>query len=98
VGEALEVGMVGLNTGIVSNSAAPFGGIKASGLGREGGRVGIDEFLEYKYMTIPLVESLRTSGIAWPDSIATRPLSRPNASSGRPPRPLSATRGNCGIR
>jgi succinate-semialdehyde dehydrogenase/glutarate-semialdehyde dehydrogenase len=55
VGEALEVGMVGLNTGIVSNPAAPFGGIKASGLGREGGRVGIEEFLEYKYMAIPRV-------------------------------------------
>jgi succinate-semialdehyde dehydrogenase/glutarate-semialdehyde dehydrogenase len=55
VGEALEVGMIGLNTGIVSNPAAPFGGIKASGLGREGGRVGIEEFLEYKYMAIPRV-------------------------------------------
>ncbi|OZC57088.1 NAD-dependent succinate-semialdehyde dehydrogenase [Rhodococcus sp. RS1C4] len=53
VGDALEVGMVGLNTGIVSNPAAPFGGVKASGLGREGGRVGIDEFLEYKYMALP---------------------------------------------
>ncbi|MGW7688997.1 NAD-dependent succinate-semialdehyde dehydrogenase [Streptomyces asiaticus] len=53
VSEALEVGMVGLNTGIVSNPAAPFGGIKASGLGREGGRVGIEEFLEYKYMAVP---------------------------------------------
>lgn len=55
VGEELEVGMVGLNTGIVSNPAAPFGGIKSSGLGREGGRVGIDEFLEVKYMAIPRV-------------------------------------------
>ncbi|WKN60177.1 NAD-dependent succinate-semialdehyde dehydrogenase [Rhodococcus opacus] len=55
VGDALEVGMVGLNTGIVSNPAAPFGGVKASGLGREGGRVGIDEFLEYKYMAVPRV-------------------------------------------
>ncbi|MCD1145326.1 NAD-dependent succinate-semialdehyde dehydrogenase [Kocuria sp. LUK] len=53
VGEALEVGMLGLNTGIVSNPAAPFGGVKASGLGREGGRVGIEEFLEYKYMAVP---------------------------------------------
>ncbi|WP_138445417.1 NAD-dependent succinate-semialdehyde dehydrogenase [Sinomonas susongensis] len=53
VGEALEVGMVGLNTGIVANPAAPFGGVKASGLGREGGRMGIDEFLEYKYMAVP---------------------------------------------
>ncbi|WP_413249633.1 NAD-dependent succinate-semialdehyde dehydrogenase [Sinomonas flava] len=55
VGDALEVGMVGLNTGIVSNPAAPFGGVKASGLGREGGRVGIEEFLEYKYMAVPRV-------------------------------------------
>jgi len=53
VGDALEVGMVGLNTGIVSNPAAPFGGIKSSGLGREGGRLGIDEFLETKYMAMP---------------------------------------------
>ena len=55
VGEALEVGMVGFNTGVVSNPAAPFGGVKASGLGREGGRVGIEEFLEYKYMALPRV-------------------------------------------
>ncbi|MEB3372331.1 NAD-dependent succinate-semialdehyde dehydrogenase [Saccharopolyspora sp. S2-29] len=55
VGEAMEVGMVGLNTGIVSNPAAPFGGVKASGLGREGGRVGIEEFLEFKYMAVPRV-------------------------------------------
>ncbi|MFE1950087.1 NAD-dependent succinate-semialdehyde dehydrogenase [Streptomyces sp. NPDC059524] len=53
VGERLETGMVGLNTGLVSNPAAPFGGVKQSGLGREGGRVGIDEFLEYKYLAIP---------------------------------------------
>jgi succinate-semialdehyde dehydrogenase/glutarate-semialdehyde dehydrogenase len=53
VGEALEVGMIGLNTGIVANAAAPFGGVKASGLGREGGKVGIEEFLEYKYMALP---------------------------------------------
>jgi succinate-semialdehyde dehydrogenase/glutarate-semialdehyde dehydrogenase len=48
----LEVGMVGVNTGLVSNPAAPFGGVKQSGLGREGGKVGIDEFLEYKYTAI----------------------------------------------
>ncbi|MCW2610302.1 MAG: succinate-semialdehyde dehydrogenase / glutarate-semialdehyde dehydrogenase [Actinomycetota bacterium] len=53
VAERLEVGMVGLNTGLVSNPAAPFGGVKQSGLGREGGRVGIDEFLEYKYIATP---------------------------------------------
>jgi len=55
VGERLETGMVGINTGLVSNPAAPFGGVKQSGLGREGGRVGIDEFLEYKYLAIPVV-------------------------------------------
>lgn len=50
----LEVGMVGLNTGLVSNPAAPFGGVKQSGLGREGGKVGIDEFLEIKYTALAL--------------------------------------------
>ena len=45
--------MVGLNQGVVSNPAAPFGGVKASGLGREGGRVGIEEFLEVKYVGLP---------------------------------------------
>ncbi|GAB2713143.1 NAD-dependent succinate-semialdehyde dehydrogenase [Streptomyces bullii] len=53
VAERLESGMIGLNTGLVSNPAAPFGGVKQSGLGREGGRVGIGEFLEYKYLAIP---------------------------------------------
>ncbi len=52
VSERLESGMVGLNTGLVSNPAAPFGGIKQSGLGREGGSVGIEEFLETKYVAI----------------------------------------------
>src|SRR6266508_129104 len=50
--EALETGMVGLNQGIVSNPAAPFGGVKASGFGREGGREGIDEYLEVKYVAM----------------------------------------------
>ncbi len=50
--ESLETGMVGLNKGIVSTPAAPFGGIKQSGLGREGGRVGIEEFLETKYVAL----------------------------------------------
>ena len=54
VAEALETGMVGLNQGVVSNPAAPFGGIKQSGLGREGGSVGIDEFLETKYIGIAM--------------------------------------------
>ncbi|MCZ4578696.1 NAD-dependent succinate-semialdehyde dehydrogenase [Gordonia amicalis] len=51
---ALEAGMVGVNTGIVSNPAAPFGGVKESGLGREGGRVGIEEFLDMKYTATPI--------------------------------------------
>jgi succinate-semialdehyde dehydrogenase/glutarate-semialdehyde dehydrogenase len=50
--EALESGMVGINRGLVSNPAAPFGGIKASGLGREGGELGIDEFLEVKQIAL----------------------------------------------
>jgi succinate-semialdehyde dehydrogenase/glutarate-semialdehyde dehydrogenase len=54
VSERLESGMVGLNQGIVSNPAAPFGGVKHSGLGREGGSVGIDEYLEIKYVAVAL--------------------------------------------
>jgi succinate-semialdehyde dehydrogenase/glutarate-semialdehyde dehydrogenase len=50
--ERLEAGMVGLNQGLVSNPAAPFGGVKHSGLGREGGTVGIEEFLETKYVAV----------------------------------------------
>lgn len=50
--ERLEVGMFGLNTGIVSNPAAPFGGVKQSGLGREGGSEGIEEYLETRYVGI----------------------------------------------
>jgi succinate-semialdehyde dehydrogenase / glutarate-semialdehyde dehydrogenase len=50
VSEALEYGMVGVNQGVVSNPAAPFGGVKASGFGREGGFEGIDEYLETKYV------------------------------------------------
>lgn len=54
VADAVESGMVGINQGVVSNPAAPFGGVKESGLGREGGDVGIDEFLETKYIGIGL--------------------------------------------
>ena len=50
VAEALEYGMVGVNTGIISNEVAPFGGVKQSGLGREGSHHGIDEYLEMKYV------------------------------------------------
>ncbi len=53
VSERLETGMVGLNQGIVSNAGAPFGGIKHSGFGREGGAEGIEEYLELKYVALP---------------------------------------------
>jgi succinate-semialdehyde dehydrogenase/glutarate-semialdehyde dehydrogenase len=54
VADALEYGMVGINTGLISNAAAPFGGVKASGLGREGGHQGLEEFLETKYLCMDL--------------------------------------------
>jgi len=50
VGEALEYGMIGVNTGLISNEVAPFGGIKQSGLGREGSKYGIEDYLEIKYL------------------------------------------------
>ncbi|MGV0816603.1 NAD-dependent succinate-semialdehyde dehydrogenase [Martelella sp. AMO21009] len=52
VGEALESGMVGINTGLIANEAAPFGGVKQSGLGREGSKYGIEEYVEIKYLCI----------------------------------------------
>jgi succinate-semialdehyde dehydrogenase/glutarate-semialdehyde dehydrogenase len=52
--EGIETGMVGLNQGMVSNASAPFGGIKHSGFGREGGKEGIEEYLETKYVAINL--------------------------------------------
>ena len=52
--EGLETGMVGLNQGMVSNPAAPFGGVKQSGFGREGGLEGIEEYLETKYCALTL--------------------------------------------
>jgi succinate-semialdehyde dehydrogenase/glutarate-semialdehyde dehydrogenase len=52
--EKLQTGMVGLNQGMVSNAAAPFGGVKASGFGREGGPEGINEYLEIKYVAMAL--------------------------------------------
>jgi len=52
--EKLQTGMIGLNQGMVSNPAAPFGGVKASGFGREGGREGIDEYLEIKYVAMAM--------------------------------------------
>ncbi len=52
IGEALELGMLGVNTGLISTEVAPFGGVKQSGLGREGGRQGIDDYLVTKYMAL----------------------------------------------
>jgi succinate-semialdehyde dehydrogenase/glutarate-semialdehyde dehydrogenase len=52
IAEAIETGMVGINVGILANEVAPFGGIKQSGLGREGSKYGIEEFLEIKYLAI----------------------------------------------
>jgi succinate-semialdehyde dehydrogenase/glutarate-semialdehyde dehydrogenase len=54
VAEKLQTGMIGLNQGLVSNPAAPFGGVKASGFGREGGREGIEEYLETKYIAMAM--------------------------------------------
>lgn len=54
VAERLEAGMIGINRGLVSEAGAPFGGIKASGLGREGGQLGIEEYLETKYFALDL--------------------------------------------
>jgi succinate-semialdehyde dehydrogenase/glutarate-semialdehyde dehydrogenase len=53
LGEAIETGMLGINRGVVSDPAAPFGGVKSSGLGREGGRTGIDEYQEWVYTALP---------------------------------------------
>ena len=52
VGEALEFGVVGVNTGVFSYEGAPFGGVKQSGLGREGSRHGLDDFLEITYLCV----------------------------------------------
>lgn len=54
VAEALEYGIVGVNSGVVSTAEAPFGGVKASGLGREGSRYGIEDFLEMKYVCVTI--------------------------------------------
>ena len=52
VSEALEYGMVGVNTGLVAYAEVPFGGVKQSGLGREGGRAGVEEYVEVKYVCL----------------------------------------------
>jgi succinate-semialdehyde dehydrogenase/glutarate-semialdehyde dehydrogenase len=52
VAEALEYGMVGINTGLISTEVAPFGGVKQSGIGREGSKYGMDEYVEMKYLCL----------------------------------------------
>lgn len=57
VSEALEYGMVGINTGLISTASAPFGGVKSSGIGREGSRYGIDEYTELKYLCLGIKQN-----------------------------------------
>ena len=52
VAEALEAGIVGINTGLISTEVAPFGGVKQSGVGREGSKYGVEDFLEIKYVCL----------------------------------------------
>src|SRR3546814_9548843 len=54
VAEKIEAGIVGVNTGLISTELAPFGGVKLSGLGREGSRYGIDDYLEMKYVCLSI--------------------------------------------
>ena len=88
VAEALEYGIVGINTGLISTEVAPFGGVKESGIGREGSKYGIEEFLEIKYLCHgrdltaevlarcnEIVSSLRSS--QWQPSLATNHFDRP---------------------
>lgn len=56
--ERLEIGMLGVNSATISNAAAPFGGLKQSGVGREGGKEGIEEYLETVYVGIPAPQFL----------------------------------------
>ena len=70
VGEALDFGCQGVNTGIFSYEGAPFGGLKASGIGREGSHHGIDEFLELKYLCIAEIGAgARKRAEAWQPAV-----------------------------
>ena len=75
--ERLEFGMLGINTGLVSNPAAPFGGVKASGFGREGGFEGIEEYLDTTYVALPRCAVGTTSGSS------TERAAQPLAASGQ---------------
>ncbi|MEM7443110.1 MAG: aldehyde dehydrogenase family protein, partial [Pseudomonadota bacterium] len=57
VGEALEYGIVGVNTGLISSEVAPFGGVKESGIGREGSKYGIEDYVEIKYLCLAGLDS-----------------------------------------
>ena len=67
VAEGIESGMVGINTGMISTEVAPFGGVKQSGLGREGSHYGLDEFVEVKYLCFGGLEQPRSAAPASPD-------------------------------
>ena len=60
MGEGLRVGMVGVNTGLISTEVAPFGGVKESGIGREGSRYGVDEYLDIKLMCSEIAQPATT--------------------------------------
>lgn len=68
VAEALEYGMVGINTGRMSSEAAPFGGIKQSGIGREGSRHGLEDYLEMKYLCMGAYDAKVVSRQGWEDN------------------------------
>jgi hypothetical protein len=70
--EGLESGMVGINTGMISTEVAPFGGVKQSGLGREGSHYGMDEFVEVKYLCFGGIEAPKS-----PPPSRPRPAWRP---------------------
>ena len=67
VAEGIESGMVGINTGIISTEVAPFGGVKQSGLGREGSHYGMDEFVEVKYLCFGGIEQPKSTPPLSPD-------------------------------
>src|SRR5690606_17379650 len=79
VAEALEYGMVGINTGLISTEVAPFGGMKSSGLGREGSRYGIEEYLEIKYLCLGGISPLNARSIAMTENNASMMLRRERA-------------------
>ena len=62
VAEALEYGIVGINTGLISTEVAPFGGVKESGIGREGSKYGIEDYLEVKYLCLGGIPSPPAAG------------------------------------